>query len=191
MSGDLVAIRLALPPAWQPLALDDPDACMAALADELLPDPDDPKREALADALFMEYGLLAMGNPQDLAVLLPEPFDAVHATLVTALTTAHLLFRKNLQGYAGRVARDLRALGARTVERRDVDLPSGPAVRLRAVAADDLGRRRDMVVHVVVPDGARGAVLLRVQWEPDRPDAAQLADVADRIAREALVEVVA
>ena len=191
MSGGLVGIRLALPEGWHPLDLDDPDACMADLVDELLPSGPGAGRRARAPALLDEYGLLALGAPQDLVVLLESPSEGVTATLVTSLTTARTLLRRGLAGHAAAVARDLRVLGARRVTRSSVALPSGPAVRLRAVARDETGRPREVVAHVVVPPGAAGAVVLRVMWAPGRPDAEELASLADRLAREALVEVLA
>ncbi len=188
-TGRLVSLRLDLPPEWYALDLDDPDACMQDLVAKLLGQRSAREQEALAEALFMEYGLLAFGAPLDLLVLIPHASTGIRATLTTSLTQAHTLLRRNLQGYAGRVAQDMRALGARKVGRTEVLLPSGPSVRLRAVTADDLGRRREMVVHVVVPPGADGAVLLRLQWEPDRDDSDELAGLADEIAGTARIEV--
>ncbi len=70
-----------------------------------------------------------------------------------------------------------------------MQLPSGPAVRLRGTGPDELGRPVEQVLHVVVPPGAPAAVVLRMQWAPGRADADELAATADRIARDALVEL--
>lgn len=43
--------------------------------------------------------------------------------------------------------------------------------------------------HVVLPPGAPGAVVLRMQWPPGRSDAEELVTMADAIPRDALVEV--
>lgn len=186
MSG--FTVRLVLPPGWYELGRDDPGAWTGSLVQSLLPH-DVGLQDALADDVIDAYGLAEARGAVDALVHVPQPEQGVRATLLSYPWRRRALLRRGPGAYAAPLCRDLRSRGARTLERTDVALPSGPSVRVRGQADDELGRSCEHVVHVVVPPGAPGAVLLHVQWPAGRPDADELAATADRIAHDALVEV--
>lgn len=181
-------IRLALPPGWYVLGRDDPDAWMAQFTEETRAGLDDDV-EAELDELLDTYGLVWVTGAVESVVHKPRGTSGVRAVLIGYASGRRSFLRRGIAAFAAPLARDLRRSGDGTVETTPVTLPSGPAVRLRAVATDELGRLREQVVHVVRPPRSPGAIVLRMQWQPGRPDADALAAMADRIAADALMEI--
>lgn len=181
------AVRLALPPGWYELGRDDPDAWTAALLAEELHGVDEAAREAVGDELTDVHYLDDVTGSVDTLVHLPAGARSVRAVLLVVPTRRSWLGRGPAAS-CGPLRRSLARSGG-AVEETRVLLPSGPAVRLRGTARDELDRPTEQVLHVVAPPGAPGAVVLRVQWPQGQPDAADLAAMADLIARDALVEV--
>jgi hypothetical protein len=182
-------IRLGLPPRWFPVGRDDPGTWMGEFIASSLPGAGEPEREALLEELLGVYGLAESTGAVEAMVHLPDDDEHLRAVLLGYPTSRRSWFTRGAPGHAAPLARTLRRSAAGPVDVRPVELPSGPAVRLHAVADDELGRAAEQVLHVVVPPRAPGAVVLRVQWAPGRADAAELADMSDLIARDALVEV--
>lgn len=179
-------VRLALPPRWYELGRDDPDAWMGAFVLQTLPAASDEARDTLAGDLLDIYGLADQLGAVDALVHVPEGDERPRAVLLTYPVQRRAWLRRGVASFAAPEERRLRAAGP--VQRAERPLASGPAVRLRAVAPDELGRTVEQVLHVVLPPGAPGAVVVRMQWPPGRSDAEELATTADAIARDALVE---
>ncbi|RBY94208.1 hypothetical protein DQ244_02330 [Blastococcus sp. TBT05-19] len=180
--------RLALPRGWYELERDDPDAWIARLLDHELRDADEAERQAVADELVdLTYLDDVTGSVETLVHLDPEA-PRVRALLLTYPTRRRSWLRRGPAAFASSSRRAMARTGA-PVEETRTRLTGAPAVRLRGTARDELDRLTEQVLHVVVPPGAPGAVVLRVQWPAGRPDAAELAATADAIARDALVEV--
>ena len=180
-------IRLALPPDWYVLDRDDPDAWMTRFTEGTRTGPDDDV-DAELDELLDTYGLVDVTGAVESVVHKPRGSTGVRAVLIGYASPRRSLLRSGVAALAAPLAGDLRRRGTGAVESRPTTLPSGPAVRLRAVATDELGRLREQVVHVVRPPRTPGAIVLRMQWQPGRPDADALAAMADRIATDALME---
>jgi len=180
-------VRLDLPPRWFGLGRDDPGDWIGAFLHQELPG-DLGAHEVVGDQLIDLYGIVEVTGAVDALAYVPEPAEGVRAALFVHPVERRSLFRRGPASYARWFLPGLRAGGA-PVQRAEVQLPSGPAVRLRGTGPDELGRPVEQVLHVVVPPGAPGAVVLRMQWAPGRADADELAATADRIARDALVEL--
>lgn len=180
-------VRLALPPRWFQLGRDDPGAWMGAFVQQELPQAGELEQNAFTDPLIDAYGIVELTGAVDALAWVPEPESGPQAFLFAYPSERRALLRRGAGAYATPLERALR--GSTPVERTEVALVSGPTVRLRGTAPDELGRPVEQVLHVVVPAGAPGAVVIRMQWAPGRPDADELAATADRIARDALVEL--
>lgn len=182
-------IRLTLPPGWYELGRDDPGDWLDRFVAQVTDAPGDPAADALADDLQAAYAVADLVGAVDALVHVVAGERTVRAELLSYPWQSRSWLRRGPAAFAAPLVRDLRRRGHGPVQRAVVELRSGPAVRLRAVSTDELGRPAEQVLHVVVPPGAPGAVVLRMQWSADRPDAEGLTAMAEGIAQDALVEV--
>jgi len=180
--------RLALPPGWYGLERDDPDAWIGELLASELPGADATEREAVADELTDVAYLDDVTGSVDTLVHLRSEAPRLRALLLVVPTRRRSWLRRGPAAFCGPSRRAMARTG-HPVEETPTRLAGGPAVRLRGVVRDELDRLTEQVLHVVVPAGAPGAVVLRVQWPQGRADAAELAAMADETARNSLVEV--
>ncbi|MCA0144610.1 hypothetical protein [Blastococcus sp. LR1] len=180
--------RLALPLGWYELSRDDPDAWIAGILEHVLSGADEAEREAVADELIDVTYLDDVTGSVETLVHGRAEAPHLHAVLLVFPVRRSSWLRRGPAAYSGPFHRAMARTG-HPVEQDRVEVAGGPAVRLRGAVPDELERLTEQVLHVVVPPRAPGAVVLRMQWPQHHPDASSLADMADGIARDALVEV--
>ncbi|PRY13382.1 hypothetical protein [Kineococcus rhizosphaerae] len=186
--ADEVVVEVDAPDGWVLLPLDPGvDALAWALsAHRVLGGTLPPEPARAVAAVLAEHVLLArrdLDADLDLALVLVADPDApalVAADVRAGLDDGFVAAGEEAFAHPGRVPAGLTCLDA---EASDVDLPAGPARRVRLVVAEDApGGRVAESLNLLVRPAAGGRLVLRARWEA-LGRSAELAGAVDALAR--------
>jgi hypothetical protein len=184
-------VDAALPAHWHAVDLDDVDAWLERLHDQVAPGAPAGVRNELSGDVVGALGMMDLTHSGTGFVYVP-PGDAprVDALLLVARWPHRPVLRRGDGWYEGELRRALAAWRAENIAMSWRQVPLGRALRCQTVLTDELGDRVEAVLYLVVPEGDARPYVLRLQWRPGDPRAGGFAGLADDVARRATLNEV-